>query len=280
MIELFESNIKDQGRLSSKGNQLKWFCEGKWYKADYTGYEGLAEYMISQLLRFSTLPSDAFAVYELEEIRYKNRIYNGAKSTDFLYDNWQIITLERLYMNQTGMSLTQAIWNITDPRVRLTFLVDEVERITGLDGFGKYLNQLFTIDALFLNEDRHMHNIAVLMNPKGEFKYCPIFDNGAGLLSDTTMDYPLGEDIYGLIDEVDAKTISNDFTEQLDLSEELYDENLHFFFTKKDVHALLNNADQYPKEILQRVETIIYEQMRKYKYLFNYRSEKEGRLKT
>lgn len=44
--------------------------------------------------------------------------------------------------------------------------------------------------------------------------YCPIFDNGAGLLSDTTMDYPIDEDIYKLIDSVSGKTISSDFYEQ------------------------------------------------------------------
>ena len=42
----------------------------------------------------------------------------------------------------------------------------QVERITGLKDFGIYLNKLLTIDALFVNEDRHMHNIAVLMNQK------------------------------------------------------------------------------------------------------------------
>ena len=50
MIELFEQNERMQNRQSSKGNQLKWENEGIWYKADYTGYEGLAEYVISHLL--------------------------------------------------------------------------------------------------------------------------------------------------------------------------------------------------------------------------------------
>lgn len=44
MIELFEQNIRTNDRQSSKGNQLKWGNEGIWYKADYTGYEGLADY--------------------------------------------------------------------------------------------------------------------------------------------------------------------------------------------------------------------------------------------
>lgn len=72
----------------------------------------------------------------------------------------------------------------------MRFLVQQVERITGLQDFGIYMNKLLTIDAFFLNEDRHMHNIAVLMNGKGDYAYCPIFDNGAGLMADTTMDYP------------------------------------------------------------------------------------------
>lgn len=42
MVTLFEKNITTDGRQSSKGNQLKWYVEGIWYKADYTGYEGLA----------------------------------------------------------------------------------------------------------------------------------------------------------------------------------------------------------------------------------------------
>ena len=38
------------------------------------------------------------------------------------------------------------------------------------------------MDALFLNDDRHSNNIAVL-KCDGKYDYCPISDNGAGLLS-------------------------------------------------------------------------------------------------
>lgn len=44
----------------------------------------------------------------------------------------------------------------------------------------------------FLNEDRQTHNIAVLMNGKGDYAYCPIFDNGAGLLAETNDIYRTG----------------------------------------------------------------------------------------
>lgn len=146
--------------------------------------------------------------------------------------------------------------------------MNQVERMTGLPKFGQYMVKMLTIDALFLNEDRHTHNIAVLMDGEGNFDYCPIFDNGAGLLSDTTMDYPLGSDIYSLIESVQAKTICTDIDEQLDVAEKLYGNQLKFCFTKKDVSELLSKVSLYSSEEKSRVERIIFERMRKYQYLF------------
>lgn len=268
MIELFEQNIRTNDRQSSKGNQLKWENEGIWYKADYTGYEGLAEYVISHLLEKSTLKDEEYVRYDLEEISYKSRVYSGVRCRDFLQKGWQIITLERLFQSFFGESLHKALFHIEAHEERIRFLVAQVERITGLQDFGKYMNKLFTIDAIFLNEDRHTHNIAVLMNQEGEFAYCPIFDHGAGLLSDTTMDYPLGNPIEELIEEVEAKTICNSFDEQLDISEQLYKGNLKFTFTEKDVEKILAEVEMYSIEEKQRVQTIINMQMRKYQYLF------------
>lgn len=269
MIELFEQNIRTNDRQSSKGNQLKWENEGIWYKADYTGYEGLAEYMISHLLKKSTLTENEFVCYNLEKIKYGTVIYNGVKSKNFLSEDWQIITLERLFRNFFGESLYKSLYRIPEHKERLQFLVQQVERMTGLRNFGIYINKLLTIDAFFLNEDRHTHNIAVLMNGKGDYAYCPIFDNGAGLLSDTTMDYHLSGDVYALMDSVQSKTICGEFDEQLDISEALYKTNLKFQFTKKDVTELLADAKDYSDEIRNRVEMIIFAQMQKYTYLFS-----------
>lgn len=268
MVELFEQNIRTNERQSSKGNQLKWENDGTWYKADYTGYEGFAEYVISYLLKKSSLQDYEYVVYDTEQIKYKNIIYNGAKSRTFLFDDWQIVTLERLFKTFQNQSLYSMIWNINDVEERLAFLVENVERVTGLRNFGIYMNKLLTIDAFFLNEDRHTHNIAVLMNGKGKFDYCPIFDHGAGLLSDTTVDYPLGEDVFSMMGEVRAKTISSDFDEQLDASEKLYGCNLKFDFTKQDVRAILDDGCGYNTDVRKRVEKIVYSQMNKYAYLF------------
>lgn len=268
MVELFEQNIRTNTRQSSKGNQLKWENEGIWYKADYTGYEGLAEYVISHLLKLTNLNEGEYVLYEPEQIKYKRQIYNGVRSRAFIDEDWQIITLERLFKNVYNESLTSVLWHMSDVKERLEFLVNAIKNITGLNNWGEYICRLFTIDAFFLNEDRHMHNIAVLMNGKGEYKYCPVFDNGAGLLSDTTMDYPMEQDIYQMISEVKSKSVSQDFDEQLDVAENLYGQNLQFLFTKKNVSDIVNNADMYPPEERKRVELITYSQMNKYKYLF------------
>ena len=262
MVELFEQNIRTNTRQSSKGNQLKWENESIWYKADYTGYEGLAEYVISHLLKYTNLNEDEYVLYEPEQIKYKRQIYNGVRSRAFIDEDWQIITLERLFKNVYNESLTSVLWHMSDVKERLEFLVNAIKNITGLNNWGEYICRLFTIDAFFLNEDRHMHNIAVLMNGKGEYKY------GAGLLSDTTMDYPMEQDIYQMISEVKSKSVSQDFDEQLDVAENLYGQNLQFLFTKKNVSDIVNSADMYPLEERKRVELIIYSQMNKYKYLF------------
>lgn len=77
MVELFEQDERQNNRQSSKGNQLKWENNGIWYKADYTGYEGLAEYMISHLLMKSSLRQDEFDLYDLNRSSIKHQFIPG-----------------------------------------------------------------------------------------------------------------------------------------------------------------------------------------------------------
>ena len=50
-VKLSEKEIIESANHSSKGNQPKWCVDGIWYKADHMGYEGLAEVVISRLLK-------------------------------------------------------------------------------------------------------------------------------------------------------------------------------------------------------------------------------------
>ena len=266
MIELTENELYDDGRNSSKGNQLKWKKNGFWYKADYTGYEGLAEYIVSHLLKYSDLSPDEYVLYETEEIKYKNTVMLGCKSQDFLKSNEQLITVERLFKNQTGKSLSSIIWKLPEED-RAEAIVNEIGYISGIDDYGKAFLKMMTVDALFLNEDRHTHNIA-LIEKGGKYFSSPIFDNGAAVLSDTTLDYPLGADIYLLINDCKAKTFNSDFVEQLSSTEKLFGKGPRFRFGWKEVEELLDREPYYSEETKNRVGKIIMEQRRKYQYLF------------
>ncbi len=268
MVELFEQKLKTSEYQSSKGNQLKWFDEDIWYKADYLGYEGLTEYMVSHLLQYSTLQADEYVIYETEQIKYKSQILRGCRSKNFLSTESQLITLERLYKQHFGTGFYVSTFQIPKVRDRAEYVVSQVERITGISDFGKYLEKLLVIDAVFLNEDRHMHNIAVRLDADGKYAPSVIFDHGAGLLSDTAVDYPMGEDIYAQIDEVNAKTLSSDFDLQLDAVESLFGSNLKFSFSHRDVEKLLDQEPYYDAQVKNRVRDIIFDRMRKYSYLW------------
>ncbi len=268
MIELFSKDIHVNQRQSSKGNQLKWENNGIWYKADYAGYEGLAEYVVSHLLKLSTLNDSEYVLYEPETICYNEQVYNGCKSESFLKKDENLITLERLFKERYGISFYQSVFKIEEINERLKFIVESVNNITCIKGFGEYFAKLITIDALFLNEDRHMHNIALIKDSSNDFKLCPIFDNGACLLSDITMDYPIGGDTYNLINRVKSKTFAFDFLEQLEEVERHFGDTIKFNWNSNDVIGILDKVDNYSNEIKTRVYDVLMSQRSKYNYLF------------
>ncbi|MDO4192235.1 MAG: hypothetical protein Q4D24_02945 [Erysipelotrichaceae bacterium] len=269
MIELFEKDICSENRQSSKGNQLKWNTGGRWYKADQSGYQGLAEYTVSCLLKYSDLKPEMITMYETEQIKYRSRILNGCSSADFLKPGESLITLERLFHQfHSTESFYSSVFRIPEVPDRASFLIRQTEALTGIHHFGDYLCLLLEIDAFFLNEDRHLHNIAVIQKPDGNCRLCPVFDNGASLMSDTEMDYPLSEDTNKLMKTVKSKTIAWDFQEQLDAVESMYPQQLYFHFTHQTVDQILAEEPYYPAEIKERVREIIYQQMRKYSYMF------------
>lgn len=268
MVELFQEEIKEDGRQSSKGNQLKFERDGIWYKADYLGYEGLVEYTVSKLLGFSDLDANEYVDYDLEQISYNGNIYNGCRSKDFTAE-WNLITLERLFKNVYGEGLNKLIYSTENHEERLRMLVNQVERLTGLNDFGIYMSKMLTIDSLFLNEDRHTHNIAVFTNGKNEFKLAPIFDNGAGIMSDIMMEYPMSIDAIHYIDKVKSKTFCNDFTEQVDIAEKLYGEHIHFSFGYNEVKSIVDRAEMYDEKIRNRTIEIVMQMRSRYEYLFS-----------
>ena len=165
---------------SSKGNQEKWLADGRWYKLDLFGYEGLAETVTSALLAQTNTGALGFryVTYRMERMEVHGHIRNGCSSANFLRQGEAILTLAELLRKGVGPDWQTAVNRLPNLQSRLAWLVEQVERLTGLDRFGTYLTLLFEVDMLFGNEDRHLNNIAVLRCGDG-FDYCPIFDFGA-----------------------------------------------------------------------------------------------------
>ena len=107
------------------------------------------------------------------------------------------------------------------------------------------------------------------IHERGNFRLCPIYDNGASLLSDLMMDYPMECDIYEEISNVKSKTICDSFYEQLEIAEALFGQQIVFHFKAKDITEGLDELTIYDKKLRDRVELILREQMRRYRYLFS-----------
>lgn len=214
---------------SSKGNQEKWYDKdtNKWYKLDQFGYEALAETLISNLLEKSNIKQNtpfSFAKYEMEKLKVHGRERTGCSSDNFLKEGESIITLSHLFSRCLGGSLKTTLEKLPSDKKRIKYIAEETAKITGLKEFPQYLTLLFEIDALFLNDDRHLNNIAVI-EKDGKYSYCPIFDNGAALLSNTQLS-PMDIEPKGLIKEVVARPFNTSFTRQMNTARALYGRQL------------------------------------------------------
>ena len=96
----------DQGH-TSKGDQPKWQWKGKWYKADYMGYEALSEVLISRLLKRSNV--SGFAEYGPVRIRYQGRELPGCVSDNFRDKDEILVPLERLHRAYMGRGLAETL---------------------------------------------------------------------------------------------------------------------------------------------------------------------------
>lgn len=162
-------------------------------------------------------------------------------------DGQSIITLSHLFSRQLGASLKDKLERLSSDKKRIRYLAEATAAYTGLKDFPQYLTLLFEVDALFLNDDRHLNNIAVI-EQNGKYRYCPIFDNGAGLLSNTQF-YPMDIDPKGLIKDIVARPFNTSFTRQMNSARSLYGRQLKVpQLTRKDIVAELEPLLEYYPE--------------------------------
>lgn len=186
---------------TSNGTQEK-FCDGKyWYKIDQRGYEGLTEYLASRVLSCSNV-SD-YVSYELCDIRGKS----GCKSINFLAESESFFTFDRIFQMYRGRELMDSIMHLSSPQEKIDFVKTIFYEITDVD-ITEYLSQTLSLDMLLLNTDRHFNNLGMIYSyDTKKYRTAPVFDNGAGLLSDI-LSFPLGEDIMSNIEKVYGKPFS------------------------------------------------------------------------
>ncbi len=245
---------------NSKGDQLKFQKDNFWYKADYLGYEGLSEVIVSNMLRFSNIES--FVIYQEAEIYYK-RSLTGCKSENFIPEGYELPTLYRLFQANYGYSPSDLYRE--DISEYIKDVVNKTAICTGLstDEIGRYLTMLIELDAFTLNDDRHFNNIAFLYHD-GSFLPAPVFDNGAAFLSAITF----GVDIDG-IDRIEAKPFSKSFEIQKDAFEELFGNVLQF--RDFSIESVIPQKSIYKTSVLDRVREVIKLQIDKYPDLFQSR---------
>ena len=234
---------------SSKGNQEKWLdrAENCWYKLDQFGYEALAETAVSALLEKSNIETGlpfSFVRYRMERLHVHGWDRTGCVSENFLGPGQSLITVNRLLSNFLGVPLKQKLAQLSSDKKRVAFLAEAVAEYTGLDKFPQYLTLLFEVDALFCNDDRHLNNIAVLQE-NGAYSYCPIFDNGAGLLSNTQLSR-MDIDPAALIATLKARPFLTTFTRQRNAARSLFGSQLWMpTLTAAEIREVLSPALEF-----------------------------------
>ena len=231
---------------SSKGAQKKYYDKGKWYKENYSGYEGTAEYLASLVLQCSNVT---------DYVSYEKCMINGKKgcvSINFLGENEAYISLDRLHDMYVGGKLDDFVYRHQDINDRITYVESFVKEYTGLH-IHDYLAKMLTFDALILNTDRHFNNIGIIANSKtNEYRFAPIFDNGRALLSEIEK-FPFDLTIEENIENV----IGKPFAVNLEYQAHIFEYGLKIDYQK--LYTLLE------KEEKSRALEVLYVQLDKYR---------------
>ncbi|MFB5762352.1 hypothetical protein [Paenibacillus medicaginis] len=189
---------------------MKWRAGSLWVKANKFGYEGLAEWVSYELMRRSNVNEELIVPYQICKIvDEEGTEYDGCYSENFVSPGETLVTLDRL-LSSYGYSFNRIVEKLSTERAVEAIAV-VVESLTGLNVF-QYLTDQLTFDAVVLNEDRHINNIAFIHRADG-YRLCPYFDHGLSLLSDLN-DYPASMPADVAMRNVKARPFSVSFRKQ------------------------------------------------------------------
>lgn len=248
-------DVRLEHSSTSKGNQIKWFLDESYYKADSFGYEGLAEWVVS---KFSEAIVDlSYTPYNCCLIEEDGCQYNGCYSKSFLKEDESFISfahiLELKYLDYSKHIKSGF-------QSSFQFICDEIKMVTGMD-VSCYMAQNLYLDAIILNEDRHLNNLGVVKG-NGYYRLAPVFDNGLSLLSDLKSYSPL-EPLEKNMRAVKAKPFSSQFEKQVKELNKMGFPPLKI--DKERAITILDSLkkDKYPEEYMVRCRAVIKKNLRK-----------------
>lgn len=167
-----------ESESSSKGNQKKFYHNGVWYKMDTEHCsEGLAESFVSCIE--GCIIDFSFVGYSALRLQYRDEFYNGCHCFTMYNDADVSFVSLRSILRKHNISLSNVIAN--DCLINIKNCLEIVYRETGLDIL-MYLRDCLFLDALILNEDRHLMNLGVCFHRRlQKYFIAPVFDNGSSL---------------------------------------------------------------------------------------------------
>jgi hypothetical protein len=190
--------------LVSKGNQTKYWVGNYLVKLDSPGwYESIAEVLVSELQSWIKNP--------LPYVDYEYLVYRdtpACRCKNFLKEGESVISLKK------ALDLTRLNIDYSLSGAELKSVITGVINMEYGLNIEKYLSYMVYLDALVLNEDRHLRNISFIKDVDDSLKLSPLYDFGLSLMSDVDA-HPNWKDVSG----VRCQPFASTFEEQTKLFE-------------------------------------------------------------
>lgn len=128
---------------TSKGNQIKWFYNNEYLKADSMGYEGLAEAFVSELESRIVNPDFSYVDYQMCIIREissdsgDSMDYTGCCSKNMLNDGEFLLSVYRMLETRYSKNKVNSILNGSKR------LWKRYNRFRAWHGGGSYFHKVF-----------------------------------------------------------------------------------------------------------------------------------------
>ena len=122
---------------TSDGTQVKYYKDGYWYKLNSMGGEDEAEYLASNILRFSNLDSKDFVIYDKGRVNYSN----ACRSKSFLKPSEDFYTFNHIHKGVTGIPMYERTFEYKSLSKKVDYVINFIKEST--EQSAKFLQALF-----------------------------------------------------------------------------------------------------------------------------------------